>query len=140
MEAGGPGEGRTGRPRFRQPLSTPRCRRSAGSRACANCTDEGGDPRFFSWRSSRARARPLTAGALTLPILVQLDPPVSVSAVAAAIQARERAAGWVIAQVEWKIPATPVLAFGALAVSGKTTGWTATNGPVRVRVLDLQDH
>jgi len=108
-----------------------------GEPGLRDCTDEAVIRDFLLAELARtARAR--YGGSLTLPILVQLESARQRLSRAAAIQARERAAGWVIAQVEWKIPATPVLAFGGLAVSGKIDRLDRNERTGAVRVLDYK--
>ena len=85
-------------------------------------------------RAARARY----GDRLTLPVLVQLESARQRLSQAAAIQARERAAGWVIARVEWKFPAAPALAFAGLSVSGKIDRVDRNERTGAVRVLDYK--
>lgn len=75
---------------------------------------------------------------LTLPVLVQLESARQRLSRFATIQAAERAAGWVIARVEWKFPAAPALAFGGLAVAGKIDRLDRNEQTGAVRVLDYK--
>ncbi len=80
------------------------------------------------------RARAQLGGALTLPLLVQLESARQRLGAAARVQARERAAGWRIERVEWKFE----LAAGGLAVRGKIDRIDRHAGTGAVRVLDYK--
>ena len=102
-----------------------------------DCTEEG-ILREFLWAELARAAHARYGDRLTLPILVQLESARQRLSQAAAIQARERAAGWVIEQVEWKFPATAALAFGGLAVRGKIDRLDRHEETGAVRVLDYK--
>lgn len=75
---------------------------------------------------------------LSLPLLVQLESARQRLSRFATIQAGERAAGWMIARVEWKFPATPAMAFGGLAVAGKIDRLDRNEQTGAIRVLDYK--
>ncbi|MEI6860918.1 MAG: PD-(D/E)XK nuclease family protein [Verrucomicrobiota bacterium] len=81
-------------------------------------------------RSTRAQF----GGELTLPLVVQLESARQRLAAAARVQARERAAGWRIVQVEW--PFERVL--GGLVLRGKIDRIDRQVGTGAVRVLDYK--
>ena len=102
-----------------------------------DCTDEVIIREFLVSELERvARAR--YGKHLTLPVLVQLESARQRLRRFATIQAGERAAGWVIARVEWKFPAAPALAFGGLAVAGKIDRLDRNEQTGAVRVLDYK--
>jgi ATP-dependent helicase/nuclease subunit B len=105
--------------------------------ALRDCTDEGVLRDFLLAELARA-ARAGYGERLTLPILVQIESARQRLSRAAAVQAGERAAGWVIEQVEWRFPAAPALAFGGLAVSGKIDRVDRNERTGAVRVLDYK--
>jgi ATP-dependent helicase/nuclease subunit B len=102
-----------------------------------DCADEAVLRDFLLAELARA-ARARYGERLTLPVVVQLESARQRLRQAAAIQARERAAGWVITQVEWKFPATPTLAFGGLAVRGKIDRLDRHERTGALRVLDYK--
>jgi ATP-dependent helicase/nuclease subunit B len=102
-----------------------------------DCTDEAVLRDFLLAQLARA-AGARYGDRLTLPVIVQLESARQRLRQAAAIQARERAAGWVIAQVEWTFPAASGLTFGGLAVSGKIDRLDRNERTGAVRVLDYK--
>ena len=102
-----------------------------------DCADEAVLRDFLLAELSRA-ARARYGDLLTLPVVVQLESARQRIRQAAAVQARERADGWVIARVEWKFPASPALTFRGLAVSGKIDRLDQNERTGSVRVLDYK--
>jgi ATP-dependent helicase/nuclease subunit B len=106
-------------------------------RALRDCTDEKILREALLDRlETTVRAR--YGGLLTLPLVVQLESARQRLRKAAAVQARERAEGWVIERVEWKFPAAPALVFAGLAVRGKIDRIDCHEGTGAVRVLDYK--
>jgi len=97
--------------------------------ALRDCTDAAQLREFLLQQVDR-RAREKYGTELTLPLIVQLESARQRLSRAAEIQAAERAAGWVIEQVERKFE----LVLGALTVSAKIDRIerNATTGAVRV--------
>ena len=105
--------------------------------ALRDCTDAGTLREFLLAaleRAVRARLGP----ARTLPLMVQIESARQRLAKAAEVQARERAAGWVIEQVEWRFPDSPAFALGGLAVRGKIDRIDRHEGTGARRVLDYK--
>jgi ATP-dependent helicase/nuclease subunit B len=75
---------------------------------------------------------------LALPLVVQLASARQRLAKAAEIQARERAAGWVIERAEWRFPKDPAFALGGLLVRGKIDRIDRHEGTGVRRVLDYK--
>jgi len=106
-------------------------------RGLRDCTDEKVLREALLDRlESAVRAR--YGGLLTLPLVVQLESARQRLRKAAAVQARERAEGWVIERVEWKFPVAPALVFAGLAVRGKIDRIDRHEGTSAVRVLDYK--
>lgn len=101
--------------------------------ALRDCTDEGVLREFLLGELDR-RARQQFGSEWTLPLIIQLESARQRLAQAAAVQAAERAAGWVIEEVERKI----LLEFNGLAVSGKIDRIDRHLETGAVRVLDYK--
>jgi len=74
----------------------------------------------------------------TLPLVVQIESARQRLAKAAEVQARERAAGWVIEHVEWRFPDSPALALGGRAIRGTIDRIDRHEGTGARRVLDYK--
>jgi len=101
--------------------------------ALRDCTDPAVLREFLLARVDR-RARERYGAELTLPLIVQLESARQRLARAAEVQAEQRAAGWVIEQVERKFE----LALGAVTVSGKIDRIERHVETGAVRVIDYK--
>ena len=101
--------------------------------ALRDCTDESVLREFLLGELDR-RARQQFGPDWTLPLIIQVESARQRLAQAATVQASERAAGWVIDEVEKKI----LLDFGGLAVSGKIDRIDRHVETGAVRVLDYK--
>ncbi|MDP3073277.1 MAG: PD-(D/E)XK nuclease family protein [Opitutaceae bacterium] len=101
--------------------------------ALRDCTDEV-QLREFLIGELTSVARRRFGSTLTLPVIVQLESARQRLARVAAVQARERAAGWVVEQVEWPFS----LEIGGLTVRGKIDRIDRHEGTGARRVLDYK--
>ncbi len=101
--------------------------------ALRDCADPAVLREFLLERLDRL-ARDRYGAELSLPLLVQIESARQRLARAAAAQAEQRAAGWVIGQVERKFE----LPVGAVIVSGKIDRVERNEGTGAVRVLDYK--
>lgn len=101
--------------------------------ALRDCTDESVLREFLLGELDR-RARKQFGSDWTLPLIIQLESARQRLAQAAVVQAAERAAGWVIEEVEKKI----LLDFDGLIVSGKIDRIDRHLETGAVRVLDYK--
>ncbi|HVS51888.1 MAG TPA: PD-(D/E)XK nuclease family protein [Opitutaceae bacterium] len=101
--------------------------------ALRDCTEEK-TLREFLLARFEAAARARFGAELTLPLVVQLESARQRLAKAAAVQARERAAGWTIERAEWKF----ALPIGGLEVRGKIDRLDRHEPSGRRRVLDYK--
>jgi ATP-dependent helicase/nuclease subunit B len=101
--------------------------------ALRDCTDEA-TLRAFLLAELEAAADARFGGAPTLPLVVQLESARQRLARAAAVQARERAEGWVIAEVEWAF----ALDVGGLEVRGRIDRIDRHEATGAWRVLDYK--
>ncbi|MGA3006427.1 MAG: PD-(D/E)XK nuclease family protein, partial [Opitutaceae bacterium] len=101
--------------------------------ALRDCTEAEVLRRFLLAELDR-RARALYGEVLSLPVMIQLESARQRLSRAADVQARERAAGWVIEDVERKF----VLTIGDLRVKGKIDRIDRHIGTGAVRVLDYK--
>jgi ATP-dependent helicase/nuclease subunit B len=101
--------------------------------ALRDCTDAAQLREFLLQRIDR-RAREKYGAELTLPLIVQLESARQRLSRAAEIQAAERAAGWVIEQVERKFELT----LGAITVSAKIDRIERNTLTGAVRVIDYK--
>jgi ATP-dependent helicase/nuclease subunit B len=86
--------------------------------ALRDCTDARTLREFLHEELERAvQAR--YGAELSLPLVVQLESARQRLSRVAEVQARERANGWVLAEVEWRFPQAPPLVLGGLVVHGK---------------------
>jgi ATP-dependent helicase/nuclease subunit B len=105
--------------------------------ALRDCTD-GAILRDFLWAELERIVRARHGAELMLPLTVQIESARQRLAHAAEIQARERAEGWVIEEVEWRFPESPSLVFGGLPVRGKIDRLDRHEGTGAWRVLDYK--
>jgi ATP-dependent helicase/nuclease subunit B len=75
---------------------------------------------------------------LALPLVVQIESARQRLARAAEVQARERAAGWVIERAEWRFPEDPARTLGGLIVRGKIDRIDRHEVSGALRVLDYK--
>ncbi|MBI3887262.1 MAG: PD-(D/E)XK nuclease family protein [Opitutae bacterium] len=101
--------------------------------ALRDCTDAAQLREFLLGELDR-RTRAQFGDALALPLLIQVESARQRLGAAAAVQAAERAAGWVIEEVEKKI----TVVFGGLTVSGKIDRLERHAETGAVRVLDYK--
>jgi ATP-dependent helicase/nuclease subunit B len=101
--------------------------------ALRDCTDAAVLREFLLAQVDR-RSRDRYGAELTLPLIVQLESARQRLARAAEVQAEQRAAGWVIEQVERKFE----LALGTIIVSGKIDRVERNPGAGTVRVVDYK--
>ena len=101
--------------------------------ALHDCTDTAVLRDFLVGQVDR-RSRDRYGAELTLPLIVQLESARQRLARAAAVQAEQRAAGWVIEHVERKFE----LELGAVTVSGKIDRVERHAGTGAVRVIDYK--
>jgi ATP-dependent helicase/nuclease subunit B len=101
--------------------------------ALRDCTDPAELREFLLARVDR-RARERYGAELTLPLIVQLESARQRLAHAAEVQSEQRAAGWVIEQVERKFE----LGLGAVTVSGKIDRIERHAESGAVRVIDYK--
>jgi ATP-dependent helicase/nuclease subunit B len=101
--------------------------------ALRDCTDAAVLRQFLLAELER-RAHALYGGALSLPLIIQLESARQRLARAAQVQARERAAGWVIEHVEKKF----AVEIGGLRVKGKIDRIDRHAETRAVRVLDYK--
>jgi ATP-dependent helicase/nuclease subunit B len=105
--------------------------------ALRDCTDAKTLQEFlFATLERTVRARYGTERAL--PLVVQIESARQRLAKAAEVQARERAAGWMIEQVEWRFPDSPAFALGGLVLRGKIDRIDRHEGTGARRVLDYK--
>lgn len=101
--------------------------------ALRDCTDEAELREFLTGRLER-QAQAMFGGELTLPLLVQFESARQRLGRAAAVQARDRAAGWVFERAEWKF----TLDLGGLEVRGKIDRIDRHEATGARRVLDYK--
>jgi ATP-dependent helicase/nuclease subunit B len=94
--------------------------------------------RDFLWTELERRTREQYGAELALPLVVQRASARQRLAKAAEVQARERAAGWVIERVEWKFPQDPACTLGGLVIRGKIDRIERNELTGRWRVLDYK--
>jgi ATP-dependent helicase/nuclease subunit B len=105
--------------------------------ALRDCTDAG-TLRDFLFAALETAVRARLGPARTLPLVVQIESARQRLAKAAEVQARERAAGWVIEDVEWRFPDSPAFALGGLGVRGTIDRIDRHEGTGARRVLDYK--
>jgi len=105
--------------------------------ALRDCTDAA-VLRDFLFAALEQAVRARLGPARTLPLVVQIESARQRLAKAAEVQARERAAGWVIEQVEWRFPDTPAFALAGRAIRGTIDRIDRHEGTGARRVLDYK--